>query len=410
MIPGVVIEDPRLLLEHAEAMPAVRALLEQLDQHPMELYLVGGAVRDLILGEEPADLDLLSTEEVEPVAHALGRVRAHDRFGTATVYVGGFRYDLARARSESYPEPGSLPQVAPAGLGQDLKRRDFTVNALALGLLGRVRGEVRTVPHAWADLRNRQLRVLHRASFIDDPTRLLRLARYRARLGFKVEPETAALVAEARDTDALATVSGGRIGAELWLLAQEPDPIGGFQAVRELRLADDLAPGLAAADPAVGRAALATLTAERDRAVTALAWALLEVSAPERIRLLERLMLPSGMGEAVLRAAGGTRGLLAALGEAKCPSQLVAAAEGAGPAELALAAGLGGEEAVRAVSELRGVALEIDGHDLTAAGIAVGPAIRAGLEAALAAKLDGAASGREAELEVALAAARQRED
>lgn len=360
-----------------------------------------------MLGEEPVDLDLLVTEDAEPVAQALGRVRAHDRFGTATVEAEGARYDLARSRSESYPEPGALPEVAPAGIERDLMRRDFTVNAMALGLLGSVRGELEAAPHGLADLRYRQLRVLHDRSFIDDPTRLLRLARYRARLGFEVEPGTAALVTQAIAADALATVSGGRIGAELWLMVQEPDPIAAFGALAELGLARELAPGLAAGDPAVGRSALSAAPDGRLRAVTALTWACLELLPIDRQQLLERLVLPAGIAEVAGRAAEQAPALVAGLRRAERPSELVAAAHEASPAALALAAGLGAEEAVRAVWALRDIALEIDGHELVAAGVRPGPAIRAGLQAALSAKLDGEISGRAAELDVALAAARR---
>ena len=181
------------LLRRFSALPAARPLLERLGGAE-GVYLVGGAVRDLLLGVDPLDLDLVVDGELEPVAALLGTPeRIHDRFETRTVTIGAFTYDLARARRECYAHPGALPTVGPAGIEEDLERRDFTVNAMALGLAGPRRGHVLDVPHAREDLQAGRLRVLHEGSFIDDPTRLLRLARYAGRLGFAVEDGTRAL-------------------------------------------------------------------------------------------------------------------------------------------------------------------------------------------------------------------------
>src|SRR6202035_4878740 len=123
--------------------------------------------------------------------------QVHDRFGTCSVTVDGHSYDIARARRERYPTPGSLPEVEPGTLEEDLLRRDFTVNSLAIALGGPRRGQLSSAPLALEDLASRSLRVLHDASFVDDPTRLVRLARYQARLGFSIEPHTRALAAQA---------------------------------------------------------------------------------------------------------------------------------------------------------------------------------------------------------------------
>ena len=157
-------------------------------------------------------------------------------FSTLRVSRDGVRYDLARTRSERYSEPGALPEVEPARIAEDLPRRDFTVNALALGLTGPRAGELLTVPGALDDLEAGRLAVLHDRSFVDDPTRLLRLARYAARLGFEPAPHTRELAAEAIDQRALDTISGTRIGNELRLLATEPDPVAAFEAVAALGL------------------------------------------------------------------------------------------------------------------------------------------------------------------------------
>src|ERR1700759_4082424 len=130
------------LLARFSALPAARPLLERLGGAE-GVSLVGGAVRDLLRGAAPLDLDLVIDGELEPVAALLGRPdRVHDRFETRSVSLDGFAYDLARARRETYAHPGALPTVEPAGIEEDLDRRDFTVNALALGLAGAGAGRV----------------------------------------------------------------------------------------------------------------------------------------------------------------------------------------------------------------------------------------------------------------------------
>jgi len=197
-------------------------------------WLVGGAVRDVLLGNGASvvDFDLLIEGDAVAAAEQLsaaldGTVTVHERFGTATVSAGGHVYDLATARAESYPAPGALPDVRPGTVKEDLLRRDFTVNAIAIAFDGRVEA----APHAFEDFAARRLRILHDASFRDDPTRLLRLVRYATRLGFGVEAETAALADEAVAGGALATVTPARIGSELRLLLREPAAVAALARV-----------------------------------------------------------------------------------------------------------------------------------------------------------------------------------
>src|SRR5262249_15415701 len=151
-------------------------------------------------------------------------------------------YDLARARRERYAHPGALPDVEPAGLPEDLQRRDFTVNAIAVSLNGPRSGELTSAPSALEDLDARILRVLHDRSFIDDPTRLLRLSGYSSRLGFGIERETEALATDAVRGGALGTVSGARVGAELRLMAREPDPVSALASLATLGLDEAIGP------------------------------------------------------------------------------------------------------------------------------------------------------------------------
>jgi tRNA nucleotidyltransferase (CCA-adding enzyme) len=400
------------LLERLRALPAAGPLLPRLPAEP-PVYLVGGAVRDLLLGGEPVDLDLVVEGDADALAGRLGGAAVlHGRFGTAVVRLDGHSYDIATARRERYPQPGALPEVEPAPLHEDLRRRDFTVNALALALSGDRVGELIALPGAEDDLGRRVLRVLHDESFGDDPTRLLRLVRYAARLapaGFAIEPHTLTLAQSALGGGALETVSGDRIGAELRLLARERDPVAAIDGMNAhgLGLDEALAPGFGLRAPELARSALALLPSDGRADVLVLAAAGLQLPADRLRELLERHAFEAGERDAIVAAAAGARPAAARLTTAESPSQIDEALHGAGPEGAALAGALGPAQAARRwLSELRHVRLEIDGRDLLLAGIPEGPAIGRGLRAALADKLDGLVGGREQELARAVGAAR----
>ncbi len=394
------------LLEQAVALPAARSLVGQLPAAPT-VWLVGGAVRDLLLGGSPLDLDLVVEGDAAAFAASLGgELQVHDRFGTSTVTLDGFSYDIARSRRETYTHPGALPDVAPAPLAEDLERRDFTVNTLALALSGDRAGELTSVPAALEDLDARRLRVLHDHSFIDDPTRLFRMVRYATRLSFEIEPHTRALADQAISDGALRTVSGPRVGAELRLLAREHDPVSALTGLGALGLDRAIHPGFGLEDGELARRALALLPEDARRDRLALAAAAREVPPPTLSPLLDSLAFEAEDRDAIVAAATRADDVANALGAAGAPSEIATAAGGA-PAELiALAGALGPEEQAREwLDTLRHVRLEVDGDDLIAAGVSEGPAIGRGLRAALAAKLDRRASGREQELAAALDAA-----
>lgn len=339
------------------------------------VYLVGGAVRDLLLGRGRADIDLVVVGDAAELAAGFGAEwTEHQRFGTATTILDGHRVDIAAARAESYPEPGALPVVEPAaGIEADLSRRDFTINAMAIplqgdpGLIDRHGGR--------ADLEAGRLRVLHPASFRDDPTRALRAARYAARFGFELEAETAALLREAD----LATVSADRRENDLRLLAAEPEAIRGLELLAEWGLIEPRDGGL---DLARGVGEL-------------LSDPLWEGIAPRADAILAATLGPIDGAEE-----------LAAMSPER-PSAAVEAATGRDPVALVLARALGAEWLDRFLLEWRAVSLEIDGADLIAAGVPEGPAVGRGLAAALRGKLDDGAAGRDLELRAALAAAEE---
>jgi tRNA nucleotidyltransferase (CCA-adding enzyme) len=360
----------------AEALRAAHPELETIRAAAVApVYAVGGAVRDLLLGRSGGDVDLVVLGDAPALAERLGGgIASHERFGTATVEIGGRAVDLATARTETYARPGALPEVEPAtDIETDLARRDFTINAMAIPV-----GEAEAVlidPHGGrGDLAAGLLRVLHEGSFDEDPTRAIRAARYASRLGLVPETETEELLREAD----LGTVSAERRDAELRRLAAEPDALRGFVLLAEWGVLPVPREGIELAG-----AVLALLEAPPWKGTVAAA-------------------------DAALAALEGAHGRPAALAAAlpKRPSEAVELARGCDPVTLAVARALGAEWLDDYLAEHRHVALEIDGDDLIDAGVPRGPAVGRGLDAALRAKLDGDAAGAGAELAVALAAAR----
>jgi tRNA nucleotidyltransferase (CCA-adding enzyme) len=381
----------------AQALEALRALrcgADALGAYGPQngVLVVGGAVRDALLGRTPRELDLVVTDDlggaVARLAAEATDVRVHERFGSATVTLtDGCRLDLVRARAERYERPGALPEVRPGTLDEDLRRRDVTVNAMALALDGRLQ----TVEGALDDLEAGLLRVLHDASFRDDPTRMWRVARYAARLGFAVEAHTRELAAGADPS----TVSGDRMGAELRLALAEPDPFAALRAAEDLN--GRLLPSGFAVREAEARAALELLPPEGRADLVVLAACTAGMDLPSLLSWLDDLGFTAAERDLV---AAASRAVTAApLRAARSNAEIARAARGAPVEAVALA---GGEGARRWLQDLRHVRLEITGADLLAAGIPQGPELGERLRRALEAKLEGGAPDREAELRAAL--------
>jgi tRNA nucleotidyltransferase (CCA-adding enzyme) len=337
------------------------------------VYLVGGAVRDLLLGRGRADVDLMVEGDATALAAELGGANSeHDRFGTVKVDVDGHEVDIVGARTETYERPGALPTVTPAEtIEEDLARRDFTINAMAIPL----QGEPRLLdPHGGrADLEQGLLRVLHDRSFVDDPTRAIRAARYASRFGFALEPKTEELL---RETD-LTTVSADRRRTELERLAAEANACAGFELLGDWGVID-LRPG----------------GIELMQAVDSL------LRTPHWAELVprERALVAAALGPP------GAEEVLASMWAPK-PGEGVELAERRDPVELILARAMGADWLDHYLTSWRTTGLEIDGDDLIAAGVEQGPAIGRGLRAARHKKLEGEISGRDEELATALAAA-----
>jgi tRNA nucleotidyltransferase (CCA-adding enzyme) len=384
------------LLERLRETPGAGELFDALEDVP-GVWVVGGAVRDALLGRDPRDLDLVVEGDAAEVARRLGEEPLlHERFGTATA--NGV-VNLAAARRERYGQPGALPEVElGAPIAEDLARRDFTVNAIAVRLAD---GQLQAVPDALEDLAARRLRVLHDGSFLDDPTRLLRLVRYAARLRFQIEQVTRELAFAAVEDGALATVTPSRLGNELRLLLEEPQPAA-MCGLEAFGIGPRMLPGFNV-DPDLVERAQRLTPADGRPDLVALAATCLDASAPDLAGRLDACEFPARERDTVTAAATRARALAPVLGGMEDASAIWALLRREGAETVALAGALGApEQAKRWLDDLRHAKLEITGDDLLAAGLE-GPAIGRGLDAATAAMLDGA-TGREAQLAAALAA------
>lgn len=379
------------------------------------VYLVGGAVRDLLMGEPSFDVDVAVEGDGISFGTALarelgGRAVPHDKFGTAIVVYEGGRVDVATARTEFYDYPGALPAVEQASIRQDLYRRDFTVNALAVSLKGEDFGRLVDFFGGLRDLEAGVVRVLHNLSFIDDPTRLFRALRYENRYGFRMDAYTFGLARACVEMNLVGELSSARLRDELQALLSEREIGDSLLRMAELRLDQAVHPHLAAGEEAV--ALVAELDALRERyAPETPAWrprlaALARRLTPDELYdWFERLKLrrrdADRIADAVtvapklreLAAATDEAAALRSLAEPHDPDGVLFALAGAGePARSRL---------VRYLEELREVHLEISGGDLADLGLTESPRVGAVLEEILRRKLNGELDGRAAELAAA---------
>ena len=349
------------------------------------VHVVGGAVRDALRGQVPRELDLVVEGDALAVArHAAERVggtlTVHERFGTATIRTGDFAFDLAGARRETYERPGALPTVElGATIEEDLARRDFTVNAMALSLHD---GRLTTWPGAREDLDDGVLRVLHERSYVDDPTRMLRLVRYAARLDFV--PDSPELI----DPGLLATVTGDRLGNELKLLLREP------RAAFDHLDAWGLGAALLGPEFRVW-----WLTERAPTGLLALAACCTAIDREGLTARLNHLGFERQDREIVVASASGFERLHGHLDGSDADVWRLLRRERVETVQLLAAAGE--EGAQRWLDRIRHRKLAISGDDLVAAGL-TGAAVGEGLARAMIALLEGHAPGREEQLRAAL--------
>lgn len=420
------------------ALPLVEALLEAAARGGYHLHLVGGPVRDLLLGLPLRDVDLLVEPPVGGTAEALARdaapararVVSHGRFGTVTLAAAEGSVDLAAARRERYAHPGALPTVQPGTLEEDLERRDFTVNALALTLEPPPAApggalELHGVEGAEDDLRARALRVLHVRSFADDPTRALRAARLGVRLGFQLARGSHSALRDALREGAFGHVSGDRLRREFEKLfadaAQGLDPAEALRRLQSWHVLAALEPGLGLPRESVaplrrlGRSlAEPPWPVQRLRPWCAgLAVWLAPLAAGLRARALARLAVRGELAERIAGFPPRCKTLLHALAGARGRGAVDAVLAGIQEAELlalhAAAPPPVRRRLVRWAAEDRGRRPPVGGAELVAAGLR-GPAVGGALRRIREAWLDGEVANREEALALAREWARPRRE
>ena len=250
-----------------------RELRRRALEESLPVYLVGGPVRDALMGFPIKDLDFVVEGDAPGLAGQIaeslgGRTLVHPAFGTATITLDDAHIDLVTARSEVYPHPGSLPRVTPSGMDDDLSRRDFTVNALALPIYQK-NPQVMDRHGGVDDIRLRTVRALHSNSFQDDPTRLLRAVRYEQRLGFQIEEDTLGWMQVAVAQGCVGPVTGDRLRHEIERTFQEDNPAPALRRAAGLGILPGIHPSLTDIGP-----------------VERLASAIAEATTPEKKELI----------------------------------------------------------------------------------------------------------------------------
>lgn len=231
----------------SQLQKVVEMTCNRANESGQRLYLVGGIVRDLLLGRPNFDLDLVVEGDALKLAQNLAKVSqakltTHKRFGTAKLDYKDSSLDITTARRETYAKPGALPTVTPGTIKDDLFRRDFTINAMAISLNWDNYGVLADPHNGKQDLDSGLIRILHKQSFTDDATRILRAIRYEQRLGFQIEPETLQLLL--RDIPMLDTISSERIRYDLELILKEETPETILKRAHQLGVLQKLHPSL----------------------------------------------------------------------------------------------------------------------------------------------------------------------
>jgi tRNA nucleotidyltransferase (CCA-adding enzyme) len=427
----LVVHDVEVQLRRTvpKALLDVLAVAGELAQKAgMRAFLVGGAVRDALLGRQLEDVDVVVEGNGIELARRLverfgGHYHPHEPFLTAAVHlVGDARLDVATARTEFYRSPAALPEVEISAMRQDLYRRDFTINAMAINLEPGRFGELLDFFGGQRDLERRQIRVLHSLSFLDDPTRAIRAVRFASRLGFEIAAETHHLVKVAVGEGVFAMLSGERLRDELADLLDEGHPVEALVELDRLGIFSSVLPGLTWRVP---------MRRFLNEVEAVLSWSLLEevfdgprylvylVALAARAgedtgrTLAKRLSLSGRAAATVTTAREGVEKLLAVLsGKTPRPSEILAVlARCERPVALVAMAAVGKRHRAllrKALTSWMRTPAPVSGAALRAAGVSPGPVIGAAVRRTHAALLDGEIS-KEGALEFALAAARELE-
>ena len=401
-------------LERLEHLSDVFEALTALSEPYEGVYLVGGTVRDILLGEPNFDVDIAVEGDAIALARSLaealgGRMRPHHKFGTAVVLLGeGRSVDVVTARTEFYDAPAALPTVEHGTIREDLFRRDFTINAMAVSLKGADLGRLFDPFRGRRDLGSKTIRVLHNLSFIEDPTRIFRAIRYESRLGFRIDEHTAGLAHGCIEMGLVGDLSSARLLDELQVLLSEETVGRSLLRLGELGADRAIHPRLAADEEAVRLLErLAQLAAELEVDVPAWRLGLVvlgrQLPPDELYGWLARLKVPRREAERIAAAVTvGPRLVEHLRARVLDPAEIVAAAEPYAPDAPLYALALEELEPLRRYFlSLRDVRLAISGSDLAELGLGESPEVGEILAELRRQKLNGELDGRESELAAA---------
>ena len=389
-----------------EQMQLLRRAAEESARRGVRLYLVGGAVRDALLGLPVADIDLVSVpggaDFGRELAGALGgEVFASSQFGTHKIMAGGITFDLAMARTESYDHPGALPSVRPAGILDDLARRDFTINAMAVEVRGKSWGDLQDEFGGLADLRRGLVRTLHDGSFRDDATRILRAARYAGRYDFRIEESTRRALD--RDLAYLDAISGDRLRHELERVFDEPRAAPILRILRDAGVLRAINPSLGADEAALAQIDEVAIGPERGPTPVMLSLLVSSLPAEAAPALVRRLNMGADWAR-VVRDTLALQDIVARLERSGLrPSEVDDLLRTFDEHALRAGAALASEDLAaswvrRYLDELRHVRPLLGGNDLLALGVERGPDVGALLRSLRSARLDGEVRTREDEV------------
>jgi tRNA nucleotidyltransferase (CCA-adding enzyme) len=409
----VVEVDLRLELESLEQLGLLREAIATIGGTHEGIYLVGGSVRDVLLGTEGFDIDIAVEGDAIALARELarlmqGRIRAHEKFGTAVVLYGDdARVDVVTTRSEFYDAPAALPLVEHANIREDLFRRDFTVNAMAVSLKAGDFGRLVDPFGGRQDIAARRLRVLHNLSFIDDPTRIFRAVRYESRLGFRLDEHGVALAHSCVEMGLFDDLSSARLRDELMNILDEADAPRSILRLAEIGVAAAVHPHLAADEEAAELVERVFVLRDRyapevPRWRLGLAVLARRLPTYEVYSWLGRLRLRRRDIERIVGAVVFAPRLVERLQRDLSPAEIVSLADPVAPDAPLVALAMRELPALEQYFErLRGIELEIDGSDLVEIGLGQSPRVGEILAELRRRKLNGALSGRAAELKAA---------
>jgi len=391
----------------AELVDFMRRAGEVAAGQGQNLYLVGGVVRDLLLGRTNFDLDLVVEGDAINMAQQLadithGKITIYSRFNTAKLQWNKWSVDLATARSETYAKPGALPSVKPGSLANDLFRRDFTINTMAIELVPSGYGQLIDPYGGRDDLEQRFIRVLHERSFTDDATRIWRGLRYEQRLDFQLEPDTLRLLK--RDIPRLDTISGDRIRYELECILREERPEKVLRRAEELKVLPKLHPALKGdgwLTEKFGQARFSNLP------LPGLYIALLayRLTRQENEDLISRLRLPKSLAQ-TLRDTNSLKAKLESLADPElAPSRIYHLLYGYSQSaitanDLTSSSPVAQQHIHLFLNKLRYVKPSLTGNDLKKMGIAPGPKMKEILQRLHEARLDGKVTNKKGEEEL----------